>query len=212
MFKVELGQVTGEQRYAAKRMNFGIVYGITPHGLYEGFLEEGADGWTLEACEELINMYDTAFPEVGDYRKEQIDFGTRHGYVKDMFGRRRFTPGLTCPIGSIRSDAQRSAGNMPIQSSAQGIIKQAGNMIYHLREKGKAPCDFSFLLQIHDEIFTECDERDMPSLVNWMVPIMEKVVNLSVPVVVDAKAGKRWGKMKELDLSNLESFDVGVTC
>ena len=203
MFHVGYDDVETGQRYAAKRMNFGIIYGITALGLLEGFLEEGATEWTLEGCEELIEMYDASFPEVAEYRKDQIEFGTKHGYVQDMFGRRRFIPELICPIPRIRGEGQRAAGNMPIQSSAQGIIKQAGNRLYYLREQGEAPCDFRFLLQIHDEIFIELDEAYEIPFIKWAAPIMENIVQLSVPVVAEAKSGKAWGTMKGVDLSSL---------
>ena len=192
-------------RYPAKGINFGIIYGITEIGLYENLLEQGAEGWTIEKCADLLVFYDNAFPEVGRFRRDQIEFGIKHGYVEDLFGRRRYIPELTCPISRIRSEGARAAGNMPVQATAQGIIKQAGNRIYWLREHDQAPCEFSFIMQIHDEFIFECQEDDVNTLAEWVVPIMEDVVQLSVPITVEVKSGKSWGGMKGIDLSALHA-------
>ena len=205
MFGVEYEvAMDAKYRYPAKGINFGIIYGITEVGLYENLLEQGAEGWSIEQCADLLVFYDEAFPEVGRFRQEQIEFGVKHGYVQDFFGRRRFIPELTCPIARIRSEGGRAAGNMPVQSTAQGIIKQAGNRIYWLRENGMAPCSFAYLLQVHDEFLFEVREEDAEEFIEWVVPIMADVVQLSIPIVVEAKVGKNWGNMKSVKLKEPE--------
>ena len=188
-------------RYPAKSLNFGIVYGMTPMGVYEYMLENApSQGWTLEDCAGLLKAYDDAFPEVNIWRQQQIEFGIRNGYVQDLFGRRRYIPELTCPIQRIRSEGERMAGNMPVQSGAQGIIKSAGNRLWWLRKSGLAPVDFKFLLQVHDEIIFEVKEGDVPAFAPWCRETMESVVELSVPVVVEVKAGNSWGNLAPMEV------------
>ena len=188
-------------RYPAKTVNFSIVYGITAIGLYEALLEGGIEGWSLDDCSRLLATYDAMFPEVQEFRREQERLGTRLGYVSDLLGRRRYIPELVCPIPRIRSEGSRMAGNMPIQSTAQDIIKLAGNRIWHLRETGRAPVtDFKFLLQVHDELIFELGEDDVAVFGAWIKETMESVLQLAVPVVADVRSGKNWGDMESLVL------------
>ena len=92
------------------------------------------------------------------------------------------------------------AGNMPVQSGAQGIIKSAGNRLWWLRKSGLAPVDFKFLLQVHDEIIFEVKEDDVPAFAPWVKGVMQSVVQLSVPVVVEVKAGKSWGDLAPIEV------------
>jgi len=181
-------------RYPTKRMNFSIIYGITPLGLYEGLIEEGIDGWSLDDCARLLVEYDQRFPEIKQFLQHHINFAKRTGYVQDMVGRRRYMPELFCPIRRIRSDGERAAGNMPIQSGAQAIIKLATNRLFQLRDTGQLPW-FRFLLQVHDELILEVECDYIEVLGQMIKPVMESVMQLSVPLKVELKSGERWGSL-----------------
>lgn len=183
-------------RYPAKRINFGIVYGITALGLFEGLLEEGIEGWTLADCEALLVTYDEMFPEVKVFRQMQVNHGRRWRFVKDFVGRMRFIPELFCPIRRIRAEGERAAGNMPIQGGAQAIIKLATNKLKALRDSGQSPVWWDLLLQVHDELIIQVKEEDAGALMEWLKPIMESVVKLSVPLMVSVKSGKTWASLE----------------
>ena len=199
-FEVAYDLVESWQRRVAKSLNFGVIYGITSMGLYEYLIEQGVVGWEMGDCERLLRDYKVAMPEIDDFAEQQSSMARRLGYVESMFGRRRYMPELACPIPRIREEGKRAAGNMPVQSTAQDIIKMAGNRIWHLRETGQAPADFSYLLQVHDEIVFEVLDRDAHILALWLKHLMESIVSLDVPVIVDAKAGRSWGSMEEMNL------------
>ena len=182
-------------RYPMKQVNFGIIYGITAQGLYEWSIEEGVEGWTLKDCEELLTTYDERFPEVKAFRQRQTNHARRWGFVKDWVGRMRFIPEVFCPVKRIRAEGERAAGNMPIQGGAQAILKLATNKVRKLRDAGMAPVWFKFLLQVHDELVILVKEEDAKVLAEWIKPIMEQVVKLSVPVVVNVKYGKTWDEL-----------------
>ena len=182
-------------RYPMKRVNFGIIYGITAQGLYEGLLEEGIEGWSLMDCEDLLATYDERFPEVKAYRQLQTNHARRWGFVKDWIGRMRFIPEVFCPVKRIKAEGERAAGNMPIQGGAQAILKLATNKIKGLRDAGQCPVWFKFLLQVHDELVILVKEEDAETLAQWIRPIMEEVVKLSVPVKANVKYGKTWDEL-----------------
>ena len=189
-------------RYPTKRINFGIVYGITAHGLYEGLIEEGVTGWGMERCEDLLLKYDAMFPEVGQYRREQIRLATLNGYVTDFVGRRRWMPEMVCPVKRIRAEGERAAGNMPIQSGAQAIIKAAANKLKELRDGGYSPWPFVMLMQIHDELIFEVEEgvgTEVEGWTAWVKWVMEGIgadMGISVPLVADVVVGHNWGELK----------------
>ncbi|KKL85979.1 hypothetical protein LCGC14_1949380, partial [marine sediment metagenome] len=105
-----------DNRRPMKRVNFGVIYGITEEGLYEDLLENEIEGWSKEDCKQLIEDWYILHPEVKEWRLETIAFARRKGYVVDMFGRRRFVPEMMCPIRKVQESGARMAANMPIQS------------------------------------------------------------------------------------------------
>ena len=194
-FKVALDKVTESQRYGTKRGTFGWLYWISPEGLTETMHEEGAKEWSLSDSENLIGSLDEVVPEMAKYRQETIQFGREKGYVQDMFGRIMWAPALRSDIESIRNAAQREAANMPIQSGAQGIIKLAKAALHVELEKMWGP-DGKWLLQIHDELIFEVKTGLIPPFAKWAAGIMSGVVSLgSIPVLVGAKSGLRWGSL-----------------
>lgn len=190
---------TPKKRHVGKTVNFSVVYGVTSMGLHEGLLEAGISDWSLKDCSGLLEAYDSAYPEVKAFCREQERKGTRLGYVEDMFGRRRYVPELTCPIPRIRAEGARMAANMPIQAAAADIVKMAGTRVLYLRDNGQAPTDrFKLLLQIHDDLIFEVPEDDVPVFASWLQGVMGSVVALDVPLLVDVNIGKSWGGLMSL--------------
>jgi DNA polymerase-1 len=200
-------------RYPSKSTNFGVIYLISAQGLLEKIHEDAADiivdgkpmdvsEWTLESCEKLIADWYKMYPEVRDYQMERIAFARRHGYVEDMFGRRRYAAAVTCPISDIREGEERAVVNMPIQSSSQGVTKLAMAALWRSWRAMGSPDDIRFLVQIHDEVMLEVrdDDEYVMQCARWLKGTMDNVVMLSIPMISDVKAGKRWGDMKKLEL------------
>jgi uracil-DNA glycosylase family 4 len=198
VFGVRVEDVTSAQRYPTKTMGFGVLYGLTPNGLYRQMKQEPElKDWTERDCERFIKDYFALRPELWDWQEGIKSFARRNGYVRDMHGRIRWTPEMGVPIARIRAAGERQAVNFPVQGGAQGILKLAMGAIW--RDYPRAWEGFEsrvrWLLQIHDEILNEVDERSQWDWVAWASWHMERVVHLSVPVVVEAKVGTNWGEM-----------------
>jgi len=187
-------------RRPAKDVNFGVIYLISAAGLYEYLLEDGIEGWTIKDCEDVLKEWYKTNHEVRDWQQETIAFATRNGYVVDMFGRRRWIPEMACPIRKVKAAGGRQAVNMPIQGGCATITKLGMKAVWDGLDIWDG--DLRPILQIHDEILLELSKPDrLQDVAVWLKEKMEGVVELSVPVVVEVKAGERWGDMKELALS-----------
>jgi len=204
-----------EYRYPAKSTNFGVIYLISDEGLYEKIREDAADiivdgkpldvsGWTVDSCGKLISDWYRLYPEVKDYQMERIAFARRHGYVVDIFGRRRYAPEVTCPIRDIREAGERQVVNFAIQAGSQGITKLAMASAWRSRNRLYSPEDVRFLMQIHDELMLEVrdDEKFILECAKWLKGIMDNVVMLSIPMVSDVKVGYRWNDMEKISLED----------
>jgi len=191
IFGVPVDQVTSWQRYPTKTMGFGVIYGLTPHGLYNQMAQEGLEDWDEKSCENFIKEYYALRPELGAWQDQTRAFAAKNGYVTDMFGRLRYIPEMLCPVKRYRGAGERQAINMPIQSTAQGILKTA--MVKMHQEETNFP--YFWLLQIHDELMFEVEARQAIQFVWWASNIMESAVQLSVPINVEAKMGTNWGEM-----------------
>lgn len=201
IFKVPVDQLDEmKHRYPAKRVGFGVVYGITKEGLREQLLMIGLDPnyWSLARCQELIDEWFALYHDVELYMQDLVAFAIRHGYVVDMFGRRRYLETIRSSSKYARLEAARQAGNMPIQSGAAGIFK-AG-----MRELIPIYKDFLDrgyyirpVLPIHDDLVFEVEEDLVPIWVPLQQDCMEHAVTLKVPIKSDAKVGKIWGKMEK---------------
>jgi DNA polymerase I-like protein with 3'-5' exonuclease and polymerase domains len=194
-------------------MNFAVIYLISPKGLAETIHENAVDiivdgkpidvsEWTEESCGRLIEDWYKMYPEVRDYQMETIAFARRHGYVVDMFGRRRYSPEVSCPIRDIRESGERAVVNMPVQSSSQGITKLAMAALWCDWTKMGRPESLRWLMQIHDEVMAEVTsgEESVRKWARWLKYIMDHVVTLSIPMTSDVKAGENWAEMKKVDL------------
>jgi DNA polymerase-1 len=178
---------TREHRRVAKVINFGVIYGLSAFGLAQ---ELGID--TKEASK-FITAYFDRYSGVKKYLDAQIAEVRRTGFTKTLFGRTRPIPEINSPQPNLRNFAERTAMNTPMQGAAADLIKLA--MIELDRRLGG---DFQsrMILQVHDELLFEAREEELPRLKKLVKEVMEGVHTLSVPLMVDTKAGRNWRDMK----------------
>lgn len=181
IFQVPLEEVTPEQRDVAKRINFGIAYGMSAYGLAQ---------WakiSRHEANEFIKSYFQSFPGVKAYMERIVREAEEKGFVESLLGRRRYF------TGRLDSRMKREAINMPIQASAADLMKLAMIRVYERIERGDLPAQM--LLQIHDELIFEADEADAEECVPRIRETMESVLELKVPLRVDLKVGPNWGEI-----------------
>ena len=184
VFGVPIDEVTGEMRSAAKAVNFGIVYGISPFGLSKQL------GIPVRRAGEYINKYLERYPGVRDYMQRTVEEGKEKGYAETVLGRRRELPELKSSNHNTRAFGERVAMNMPIQGSAADIIKLAMVKVHEkLRSEGLRA---KLILQIHDELIidTPLDEEERVSEI--LHECMVNVAKLSVPLIAEVKTGHSW--------------------
>lgn len=187
---VPIDKVSDKLRREAKAVNFGILYGQGPHGL-----SQGAD-IPFNQAKEFIDNYFKVYKGVRDYLDETIEVARKKGYVETMFGRKRFLPEINANNPMQRKAAERMAANTPLQGSAADIIKLA---MIQIAEK-IVSADVRMLLQVHDELVFEIRQGMEKEVVAKIKKIMENVIKLSVPLIVDVKIGDNWGEMEKINL------------
>jgi uracil-DNA glycosylase family 4 len=198
-------------RYPAKTLNFSVIYIVSARGLYENIHEQALDiiidgkpldvsEWTEDSCQKLIDDWYKLNWEVKDWQMEKIAEARRFGYVKDIFGRRRYVPEITCPIRNIRESGERMCVNFPIQGGCASITKLAMLESYRSRNRLYSPDDVRFLMAIHDELMLEVREDMVMDIAVWLKKIMDNVVVLDIPMVSEIKAGDNWAEMQKIKL------------
>ena len=197
MFRVPLADVHPKKhRYPAKRIGFGVLYGMGPHKLQIQMLGEGM-AYTVDECEELIGMWFGVYPKIYEYMDCVKAEARRTGLARDYFGRLRRIPETMSVFQRIVEAGLRQAGNFPIQSMAQQIIKQAMRELrpiyLELQEGGKWRCHP--LLQIHDELVWEISDEILEIAIPIIKSVMVGAVDLCVPVVVDSAIAQTWGDL-----------------
>lgn len=184
VFNVKEDEVTSLMRRSAKAVNFGIVYGISDYGLSQSL------GITRKEAGEFIDRYLASFPGVKDYMDSIIDSAREQGYVTTLLNRRRFLPEITSRNFNLRSFAERTAMNTPIQGTAADIIKKAMvNMAERLEREG---LQTRLLLQVHDELIFEAPKEELETLQKIVPEVMENAIKLNVPLKVDYSFGSSW--------------------
>ena len=186
VFGVDRDQVTPDMRRAAKAVNFGIVYGISPFSLSQDIHV------TVAQAKEYMDKYFAHYAGVRAYMDRVVEQGRADGYVSTLYGRRRWLPELKSSNFNTRAFGERVALNMPIQGSAADIIKLAMLRVDEaLRQAGLAA---RLVLQVHDELIVECPEEEAEQVKELLKTEMESVAQLSVPLIADAKAGRTWAE------------------
>jgi DNA polymerase-1 len=189
-----------KHRYPSKRVGFGILYGLTAIGLAEQLQAEVGPEWTEDRCQELIDNWYEVHYGVRDFMNSLYAFTRRNGYTTDMWGRMTYMPGVCSVFENTRNATLREAGNMPIQSSAQGVIKEAMRRLWvhpTIRvyySQGK----LYFIIQIHDDLFHEIKKEIIIDVLPLIRSVMESSTKLCVPTPVDFKMGTRWGSMEKI--------------
>ncbi len=178
-------QVTKEMRYAAKAVNFGILYGQGTFGLATGA------GISMAEAKDFINKYFAVRPNLKEMITKFREQADKRGYVETLLGRRRPTPDAKSPNYMVREGAFRAAINMPIQGTAADFTKMAMTAVDPLLPKGAMQ-----LLQIHDSILVECLEADADKVGKILKETMENIYpQLGVNLRVDVSTGKNWGDL-----------------
>lgn len=184
VFHVSAEEVTSNMRRHAKAVNFGIVYGISDYGLSQSL------GITRKEAGKFIDRYLESYPGVKQYMDDIIHEAKQKGYVSTLLHRRRYLPEITSRNFNLRSFAERTAMNTPIQGSAADIIKKAMiDMAERLREE---EVKARLLLQVHDELIFEAPEEEIETLKKIVPDVMENAVELKVPLKVDYSYGPTW--------------------
>lgn len=192
---IALEQVTPDQRRHAKAINFGLIYGMSAFGLSRG------TGLTLGEAENFVREYFNDFPGVKQYLDGIRVLAARQGYVETLLGRRRYFPNLANPVNiNMRNREEREAINAPIQGTAADILKIA--MIQLLPALNSSGLKARLLLQVHDELVLEAPQEEITETAALVQKIMSGAVELSIPLVTEAKCGVNWGSMKPVSQNN----------
>lgn len=184
VFDVEADEVDSLMRRQAKAVNFGIVYGISDYGLSQSL------GITRKKAKIFIDDYLDSFPGVKQYMSDIVKDAKAQGYVETLLHRRRYIPDITSRNFNLRSFAERTAMNTPIQGSAADIIKLA--MVKFDEEVQSTNYHAKLLLQVHDELIFEVPKEEVDSFSQFVEDIMESALDLDVPLKVDSSYGETW--------------------
>lgn len=188
VFGLPQDMITPELRSRAKAVNFGIVYGIGAFSLSKDI------GVTRAEADRYIKSYLAAYPDVAAYMEKAIDAAKKNGYVTTLYGRRRYIPELSNSNGNMRAFGERVARNAPIQGTAADIIKIA--MIKVSRSLKDEFPTARLILQVHDELIVECDEKDAEGVCALLEREMESAADLAVRLTAEAHFGKTWLEAK----------------
>ncbi|WP_010116864.1 DNA polymerase I [Acinetobacter sp. P8-3-8] len=179
---VVLEDVTNDQRRQAKAVNFGLLYGMSEFGLIRQL------GFTREESQNYIKQYFHRYPGIYEYMQRTRQVALEQGFVETITGRRLYTPDIDARNMMVRKGAERAAINAPLQGSAAEIIKMAMIEVNKILPHDQA----KLLLQVHDELVFEVDETIADQLAEQIQDVMQKVVTLSVPLVVEVGKGNNW--------------------
>lgn len=188
VFHVAREEVTSAMRRAAKAVNFGIIYGISDYGLSQNL------NITRKEASEFISRYFAIYPGVKRYMDGIVEEARQKGFVTTLLNRRRYLPDITSRNFNLRSFAERTAMNTPIQGTAADIIKKA--MVEIASEMKRQNLKSRLLLQVHDELIFEVPENELETIKALIKTIMENAVQLKVPLKVDWAAGHNWYEAK----------------
>ena len=176
--------VNAVQRRTAKAVNFGIVYGISDFGLANNL------GISRAQAKQFIDTYFKEFPKVHEWMENIKAVAHAQGYVETIAKRRRYLPDIHAKNFNLRSFAERTAMNSPIQGSAADIIKIA--MIKVADALAENNMQARMLLQVHDELIFEAPTSEIPALTALVTKVMDSAVTLDVPMQVESHYGKTW--------------------
>lgn len=186
--QVKLSEVNPQMRHEAKAINFGILYGQGPHGLSQS---AKIPYWRSK---QFIEQYLQSYPQIKKMINASIDQAREHGYALTMFGRKRPLPDINSNNIMVCKSAERMAINTPIQGSAADLIKLAMIEVQKLIDNN--PEEIKLLLQVHDELIFEIKDDKLKNYSLKLKKIMENIIKLKIPILVDIHTGKNWGELK----------------
>lgn len=184
IFGVALEEVTSDQRRSAKAINFGLIYGMSAHGLSRQL------GIERHQAADYMNVYFERYPGVRQYMDNTRQQAKEQGYVETIFGRRLYLPEINSSNGMRRQYAERTAINAPMQGSAADIIKRA--MIDIHTWLSNADTGIKMIMQVHDELVFEVPKDQLDMAKNTIEDFMIKAAELKVPLEVGIGVGDNW--------------------
>lgn len=187
---VPIEKVTPQMRFAAKALNFGIIYGMGEKSFAE------SAGISREKAKEFIAEYLSDFSGIAGYIEELKSKARKLGFTETFFGRRRYLPEINSLNPMLRSQAERMAVNMPIQGLEADIMKKAMIEIDNWTTKNHLTDKIKMVLQIHDELLFEVKENFISEAAKKIVELMEGVISLNVPIIAEAKTGDNWACLR----------------
>ncbi|MFT5387921.1 MAG: DNA polymerase-1, partial [Candidatus Omnitrophota bacterium] len=190
MYDVPVDEVTKEMRYSAKRINFGIVYGMSAFALSKDL------SISPKEAQEFINKYFERYPGIKTYMDNAIASCEKNGYVSTLLKRRRYIADIEHKNKNIRQFAQRQAINTPVQGSAADLMKLAMiNMQNTLDEKGLKS---KMIMTVHDELVFDVLKSEQEIMIELVREVMEHPLKLDVPTNVTIKVGNNWLEMVDV--------------
>ncbi|MGI5873499.1 MAG: DNA polymerase I [Bacillota bacterium] len=189
IFGVPLSEVTADMRRAAKTVNFGLIYGMSSYSL------AGDIGVSRKEAQSYIDSYFARYPRVKSYLDQTVADAREKGYAETLMGRRRHLPDIKSRNFNLRSFAERTAMNTPLQGSAADIIKAVMVKLHDVLEAERRGS--KMILQVHDELILDCPISELAEMKALLKDVMEHTVSLRVPLTVDMKTGKDWYHMEK---------------
>ena len=186
VFGAELEQVSGEQRRAAKAINFGLIYGMSAFGLGKQ-LNIGRN-----EAQQYVDTYFERYPGVKRYMEETKQRARDQGYVETVFGRRLYLPDINARNANVRQYAERTAINAPMQGSAADIIKRAMIRVQGWLLQQRPDC--KMIMQVHDELVFEVAQNQVDQCRDAIAGLMTSAASLDVALEVDAGIGLNWNE------------------
>lgn len=187
IFDISPGKVEKKQRDVGKRINFSIMYGLTPYGLSRDLRIKPSE------AKEYIDTYLEQYPGVAKWFNDVVEKGKEKGYVETWYGRRRYLAGLLENNKTLYETARRAALNTPVQGTASEVMKLA--MIEMEKVFKKENFKARMILQVHDEIIIELPLEEKEMVSESVKKCMEGVVSWRIPLKVEVRIGKNWGEI-----------------
>ena len=186
MYGIE--DVTPGQRRIAKILNFGVIYGLGPVGVAR------QTDLTRQQGQEFIDLYFGKYPGIKDFIEEVKQFAHTNGFAQTITGRRRYLPDINAAHPGHRAAAERVSVNMPVQGTAADVIKIA--MINISNEMKALKMRSKMSIQVHDELIFEIAPGELMEMQSMVTTMMPAAMDLTVPLLVEAKTGPTWGDME----------------
>ena len=184
IFTAKANKVSSEQRRAAKAINFGLIYGMSPFGLARQL------GIDISTAKEYVDRYFDRYPAVKCYMDNIRERAKEQGFVETIFKRRLYLPEINSRNAARRQYAERTAINAPMQGTAADLIKRAmidiDNNILRKTE------DVKMIMQVHDELVFEIKNKSINNTINEIREIMSSVPEIDVPIIVEIGMGPNW--------------------